>query len=534
MKLSLLSLAATAIAAATVLAAPVQKRASTDDKNVVGYWVPWDKVAVADLDMTNGFAVLWKGANDPTTITFDRYYDGNNMRALVTRGNQYGVPILMSIGGWTGSQTYSTVAADATMRSTFINNAMVFVRNNTLPLYADTPDGWNMDGIDIDWEYPGRAAAVCNTYTPQDAANYLTLLKELRAQMDLEFPTTHKYLTAAVRVQPFDGPNGPMTDVSAYVQYLDWISIMAYDIMGSWSNVTGPNAPFNNPDPVQAPGNAYSFVQAIQAWMSAGWPADKLVAGTAFYGRSLTATVDMDTQNPVTMYVPHSASTPKGGPSDSNDVNFYCNEGSVYSGIWEWSELRAGVLTGGPTTPASGWSRYWDDGTQTPWLFQASTNTFISYDDIQSLTIKVNYVKQLGLRGVMVWDMEYDYNNELIDVLNTVHCGSNCPVVSPSTTATTAVPTTTTTASASKTTTTTTTTTVTTVATKTTTTAASPSSTSSSGICAGVAAWNSATVYATAGQKVTYNGHLWTNQWWTQGETPSGAAYSVWVDGGAC
>jgi len=73
------------------------------------------------------------------------------MNALVQRGNQYGVPILMTIGGWTGSQTFSTVAADPTLRKTFINNAMVFVRNNTLPSYATTPDGWNMDGIDIDW-----------------------------------------------------------------------------------------------------------------------------------------------------------------------------------------------------------------------------------------------------------------------------------------------------------------------------------------------------------------------------------------------
>ena len=69
----------------------------------------------------------------------------------MARGNQAGVPILMSVGGWTGSQTFSTIAADDGLRKKFINNAMVFVRNNTLPLYADTPDGWNMDGIDIDW-----------------------------------------------------------------------------------------------------------------------------------------------------------------------------------------------------------------------------------------------------------------------------------------------------------------------------------------------------------------------------------------------
>ncbi|KAG0016009.1 hypothetical protein BGZ80_009498 [Entomortierella chlamydospora] len=494
MRISCLALAATAVAFAS--AAPVKR--ATDNNVVVGYWVPWGDVPVAQLDMTKythinyGFAVTVKKNPNPTDITFDRYYDGNNMRALVARGNQYGVPILMSIGGWTGSQTFSTISANANLRKTFINNAMVFVRNNTLPLYADTPDGWNMDGIDIDWEYPGRAGAICNVYTPQDAANYLTLLKELRAQMDLEFPNQHKLLTAAVRVKPFDGADGnPMSDVSAYAQYFDWVSIMAYDIMGSWSATTGPNAPFTNgPSGLADP---YSFTQAINDWTAAKFPANKLVVGTAFYGRSVTTTVDMNAQNPITMYVNKTNVTPKGGPSDSNDINFFCNEGAVY----------------------------WDDATQTPWLFRASDKTFISYDDIQSLTIKVNHAKQAGVKGVMLWDMSYDYNNELITVLQNIHCTSNCPVVTTTTAAptTTVAPTTTTTAA---------------VTTTTTTTSSGPVETTPSGVCGGVAAWNSATVYATPGTKVTYNGHLYTNQWWTQNEVPGSSAYGAWKDGGAC
>jgi chitinase len=52
------------------------------------------------------------------------------------------------------------------------------------------------------------------------------------------------------------------------------------------------------------------------------------------------------------------------------------------------------------------------------------------------------------------------------------------------------------------------------------------------GGCAGVAAWNSATAY-TGGQKVSYNGHVWTAKWWTQNETP-GSSSGVWTDGGAC
>ncbi|KAF9174218.1 hypothetical protein BGX21_010884 [Mortierella sp. AD011] len=521
MRISCLALAATAVAFAS--AAPVKR--ATDNNVVVGYWVPWGKVPVADLDMTKythinyGFAVTVKKNPNPTDITFDRYYDGNNMRALVARGNQYGVPILMSIGGWTGSQTFSTISADAGLRKTFINNAMVFVRNNTLPLYADTPDGWNMDGIDIDWEYPGRAGAICNVYTPQDAANYLTLLKELRAQMDLEFPNQHKLLTAAVRVKPFDGTDGnPMSDVSAYAQYFDWISIMAYDIMGSWSATTGPNAPFTNGPAGLA--DQFSVTQAINDWTAAKFPVNKLVVGTAFYGRSVTTTVDMNAQNPITMYVNKTNVTPKGGPSDSNDINFFCNEGAVYSGMWKWKELRGTALTT-PDTAASGWTRYWDDATQTPWLFRASDKTFISYDDIKSLTLKVNYAKQAGVKGVMLWDMSYDYNGELINVLQNIHCTSNCPVV-------------TTTTAAHTTTTTTAPTTTTAVSTTTTTTTSGPVETTPSGICNGVAAWNSATAYSSPGTKVTYNGHLYTNQWWTQNEVPGSSAYGAWKDGGVC
>ncbi|KAJ7655161.1 glycoside hydrolase family 18 protein [Mycena polygramma] len=50
--------------------------------------------------------------------------------------------------------------------------------------------------------------------------------------------------------------------------------------------------------------------------------------------------------------------------------------------------------------------------------------------------------------------------------------------------------------------------------------------------CSGVAAWVSTGIY-TAGQQAVYNNHIWTAQWWTQGDTPGGSA-GVWVDHGAC
>ncbi|KAF9161270.1 hypothetical protein DFQ26_004703 [Actinomortierella ambigua] len=531
MKLSILSLAAAALA---VTSAAAIKRQATDDKVVVGYWVPWGNVPVAQLDFTKvthinyGFAVLTTKTADPTTITFDRYYDGTPMRDLVKKGNATGVKILMSIGGWTGSQTFSTISADATLRAKFINNALVFVRKNTLPDYDENPNGWSMDGIDIDWEYPARAGAICNKVSPNDSANYLLLLKELRAALDSEFPAVHKMLTAAVRVQPFDDPSGkPLADVSAYHPYYDFVNVMAYDIMGGWSSTTGPNAPFNN----HPQGDPYSFTQAMNAWLKAGWPKNKLVMGTPFYGRSVTSSIDMTAVSPVSMIAPKTNVTPKGGPSDSNEVNFYCNEGSFYSGMWKWREIRQGILTSGTTTPTAGWTRFWDNDTQTPWLFRTSDKTFLSYDDPTSLGIKVQAAKSQGLRGVMYWDMTNDYNNELLTVLNQIHCTSNCPVIT--TTAATATATTTTVAP-----TTTKSVTVvpttTTVVTMTMSTVPSPSPTSS-GKCDGIAAWNTTTVYAATGTKVVYAGHLWTNKWWTQGETPTiGNTWGVWADQGAC
>ncbi|KAF9162656.1 hypothetical protein DFQ26_003369 [Actinomortierella ambigua] len=516
MKISFLSLAAAALAVAT--AAPT-KRQAADDKVIVGYWVPWGRVPVAALDMTKvthinyGFGILIKRNPDPATITFDRYYDGTPMKELVKRGNASGVKILMSIGGWTGSQTFSSVVADTAARKRFINNALVFVRKNTLPEYAENPDGWGMHGLDIDWEYPGRGAAICNQVSPNDSANYLILLRELRAALDAEFPTDRKLLTAAVRVMPFDGTNGqPMTDVSAFHPYYDFINIMAYDIMGGWSATTGPNAPFD----VVPGADPFSYNQSINSWLQAGWPKSKLVMGTAFYGRSMTATVDMVAASPRSIFAPKTNVTPKGGSSDSNEPNFFCNEGSVYSGMWKWKEVREAILTTSLTTPVAGWTRVWDEGTKTPWLFRQSDKTFISYDDPESLAIKVQKAKADGLRGVMYWDMTYDYNNELLNVLQQIKCTSNCPIPTPRPTTTTAVvPTSTTTVPVS--------------------TSTSPGVTPNPGKCTGVANWNIATVYANTNTKVVHAGRLWSNRWWTQGDEPSVSnAWGVWSDQGAC
>ena len=108
---------------------------------------------------------------------------------------------------------------------------------------------------------------------------------------------------------------------------------------------------------------------------------------------------------------------PKGDSFDAFWQDPYCSKDpGGMSGIWRYGNLRSeGVLTS-PTKAASPWIRKFDKVSQTPWLFNPTNKTFISYDDPESIAIKVKYAKSKKLGGVMVWSVDEDSdNNELLN-----------------------------------------------------------------------------------------------------------------------
>ncbi|KAJ2453195.1 hypothetical protein GGF42_003861 [Coemansia sp. RSA 2424] len=311
-----------------------------------------------------------------------------------------GAKALLSVGGWTGSNFFSDILKDSNTRNTLLTSMVSYIKNN------------NLDGIDIDWEYPGRIGNTCNVYDAQnDMPNFLRFLQDLRAQIDASFGAKQKLITLAVRVQPFDMNNSPSNDVSAFAKVVDYANIMAYDINGPWNADTGPNAPLNYE---AGKGTPLSLVSAIDAWTGAGWPASQLVAGLGFYGRSTLAQQDM-TRDATNQYQPQLHDVPLG---DSEDAPWYdaCARSTSASGTWQWKSLRSqGVLAGASAKAATPWIRQWDSVTQTPWLFNPETKIFISYDDPDSIRIKSNYAASRGLGGVMVWSVNMDHNSELVD-----------------------------------------------------------------------------------------------------------------------
>ncbi|KAL9556860.1 hypothetical protein MBANPS3_001682 [Mucor bainieri] len=399
-----LSLIAAALASAIALC-----EGST--KMVIGYFPNWlyanypvENIPFNKYTHINyAFAILNNPDNLPSFP--DDWAVESSLPKVVEQAHASKTKVLLSVGGWTGSQRFSPMVATASGRKNFIDWNLDFIEK------------YKTDGVDIDWEYPGKQAAGCNEVADNDADNFLLLLKELRQALDKKFPKEHKEISMAVHVQPFIKSGVPMTDLKQFVPYFDHVNLMTYDINGAWATTTGPNAPFQAEEGKGAP---FSFVESIRDWKKAGVPAEKITAGLAFYGRAMKAQVDMRQQR--TQFQASEAGAPKGDSDDAYWSDPYCNkEASGLSGIWKWTNLRKeGLLQDDMVTPGKGWERTWDQVSQTPWLFNPETKHFISYDDPESINIKVEHAICEDLAGVMVWDIHQD-NGELLDVVNKIH-----------------------------------------------------------------------------------------------------------------
>src|SRR5215831_17563979 len=79
--------------------------------------------------------------------------------------------VLISIGGWTWSKNFSDAVLTDTSTQNFAASAVAIVSK------------YDLDGVDIDWEYPGMKGD-SNVYRPQDRAHYTDLFKDLRGNLD--------------------------------------------------------------------------------------------------------------------------------------------------------------------------------------------------------------------------------------------------------------------------------------------------------------------------------------------------------------
>ena len=117
--------------------------------------------------------------------------------------------VLLSVGGW-DSDGFCYMAKTAAGRAEFIDSCI------------DLMYEYNLDGIDLDWEFPynGGWGAIASCSSCSNDGNLL--LQEMRAAFDAEWPDEHKMVTIA--------SNGNTNWVTQKTfDCMDFINVMCYD-----------------------------------------------------------------------------------------------------------------------------------------------------------------------------------------------------------------------------------------------------------------------------------------------------------------
>ncbi|KJK46564.1 glycoside hydrolase family 18 [Lentzea aerocolonigenes] len=267
-RLGAAGLALAAAAATMTVITPAAQAAYPAGFKSVGYMPSWSGAASAiqysKLTHINYAFVLPNGNG-----TLQGIPDTGKLQQIVSLGHQNGVKVSLAVGGWNdgNDSAFEQLAGNSGARTTFVNSLINVVNQ------------YNLDGIDIDWEYPDPGTS---------GNNYTALMQQLSTALHQR----GKILTAAV-VSEGGTANGVQP---AVFNAVDWLNIMAYD----------GGSPHANYD---------WSINSVNFWKGRGLPAGKAVLGVPFYSRpTYIAYKDLVAQDPA-------------------NANRDCYNGNCYNGI---------------------------------------------------------------------------------------------------------------------------------------------------------------------------------------------------------
>jgi GH18 family chitinase/chitodextrinase len=296
--------------------------------------------------------------------------------------------MMVSVGGWTQSGNFHDVAATQEARERFAASVVQYIRT------------YKMDGVDIDWEYPGSYREPDLTDNSNDQGTpkadeseketFTLLLKTLRRYLDEAGGQDGKYyqltaaLSASERVIDFIEP-------SKFAQYLDFLNIMTYDMHGAWDGTTNHQsalfANHNAPDKLNVDA-------VVKQYLEYGVDPKKLVVGTPFYSRGWKGVAYRKLD-------------------DGLEGLFSQAQGGA-NGIWD------GGVAGGMNPyyhliemeKDPSFTKYFDEEAKATYLYSSEKGEFYTYEDKRSLQAKIDYVKEKGLGGMIIWELSADAPQE--------------------------------------------------------------------------------------------------------------------------
>lgn len=299
---------------------------------------------------------------------------GLMLKKLIKQRNKHRhLKVMIACGGWAGSGGFSEMARTPENRKKFIGSVVKFIKK------------YKLDGLDIDWEYPGMTG-IGNQFIPEDKENFTALMCELRE--GLNEISEHQVLTfAAAGWEEFFNH----VELDKVMQCLNYINVMSYDLAGSgdpytshhtnlgWiklADIEGTPAALKMIEEGDST-KPFSTEKIVSYLISKGVNPAQIVIGSNFSGRAW-----------------------QGVPPENNGL-YQLNKGR-WRGRAGYARIREEI------EDKNGFFRYWDSLAKAPYLYSAKDSVFITYDDTVSVRLKTKYAAENGLGGIMFWQLGAD------------------------------------------------------------------------------------------------------------------------------
>ncbi|CRK90408.1 CLUMA_CG004159, isoform A [Clunio marinus] len=294
------------------------------------------------LDSNGGLNYLWR--SEGQSIGFINGM--NNLKA-----QNPNLKTIVAVGGGNDGlvPVWSQMAANPNSRSNFASNILSFLRKH------------NLDGVDIDWEYP-------NMYenSPHDKNNFVLLLQALKNALGSSY-------SLSVAIGAGNWRTGLSYDVKSIFNACSFVNLMTYDMHGGWEGKTGHHSALHRSslDPTDA-----NVEDAVNVLLREGIDRSKLIVGIPTYGGSFNLV---------------------------NANNNGIGAPATGAGIVKYNQICQRIRSGQ-------FNYRWESTQKVPYVF--SGNEWIGFDDVKSVTEKANFIKNTNLGGAMFWDLDNeDFGN---------------------------------------------------------------------------------------------------------------------------
>ena len=257
---------------------------------VMAYYVPETDYRPEALPLNQLTHIIFSFTNViDGEMKFKNAGHGKKLKQLVAQRALYpDLKIMIACGGW-GADGFSDMAHTAENRKKFVESVVAFNAE------------YELDGLDIDWEYPAIPAAGTGA-RPEDKQNFTLLMKELREALDtLEREQTLTFASAGWK------PYYENIELGEVMKYVDYMNVMTYDQIGATAPFTGHHTALGLieiEDVSDTPAMEYiesrqeqmkkrgltfeprSVERIIDFCLDKGVNPKQIVVGAAFYGRA--------------------------------------------------------------------------------------------------------------------------------------------------------------------------------------------------------------------------------------------------------